>query len=132
VQIRILRASTDREIEAAFTTVAQERIAALAVGASPFFDARRNKIVAPAAYRAVRTTYHFCEFAEAGGLMSYGIDPAATSRQIGVYTGRILKGAKPADLPVMDDVRAGRQSEDREGPRLDDPPVAPTAGASGD
>jgi putative tryptophan/tyrosine transport system substrate-binding protein len=102
VQVRILRASSDREIEAAFTTVAQERIAALAVGAAPFFDTRRNTIVALAAHRAVPTMYHFREFAEAGGLMSYGIDPADTSRQIGVYTGRILKGAKPADLPVME------------------------------
>jgi putative ABC transport system substrate-binding protein len=102
VQVRILRASSDREIEAAFTTVAQERIAALAVGAAPFFDTRRDKIVALAAHRGVPTMYHFREFAEAGGLMSYGIDPADTSRQIGVYTGRILKGAKPADLPVME------------------------------
>ena len=102
MQIRVLRASTDREIEAAFSTVAQERISALAVGASPFFDTRRNKIVALAAHYAVPTTYHFREFAEAGGLMSYGIDPADTSRQTGVYTGQILKGAKPADLPVME------------------------------
>ncbi len=102
LQIRILRASTDREIEAAFSAVAQERISALAVGASPFFDTRRNKIVALAAHYAVPTTYHFREFAEAGGLMSYGIDPADTSRQTGVYAGRILKGAKAADLPVME------------------------------
>jgi ABC-type uncharacterized transport system substrate-binding protein len=72
LQIHVLRANTDREIEAAFETVAQHRIAALAVAASPFFDTRRDKLVALAARHAVPTMYHFREFAAAGGLMSYG------------------------------------------------------------
>jgi putative ABC transport system substrate-binding protein len=101
VQIHVLRASTDREIEAAFETVAQQRIAALAVAADPFFDTRRDKLVALAARHAVPTMYHFREFAAAGGLVSYGANIPGVYRQIGVYTGRILKGEKPADLPVM-------------------------------
>ena len=101
LQIHVLRANTDREIEAAFETVAQQHIAALAVAAGPFFDTRREKLVALAARHAVPTMYHFREFAAAGGLVSYGIDPLDTYRQVGVYAGRILKGANPADLPVL-------------------------------
>jgi putative ABC transport system substrate-binding protein len=100
LQIHVLRANTDREIEAAFETVAQHRIA-VAVAASPFFDTRRDTLVALAARHAVPTMYHFREFAAAGGLVSYGIDPIDAYRQVGVYAGRILKGAKPADLPVL-------------------------------
>src|SRR5262249_52750253 len=101
LHIHILRANTDREIEAAFETVAQGHIGALAVAASPFFDTRRDTLVALAARYAVPTMYHFREFAAAGGLMSYGIDPVDAYRQVGVYGGRILKGANPADLPVL-------------------------------
>jgi ABC-type uncharacterized transport system substrate-binding protein len=101
VQIHVLRASTDGEIEVAFETVAQERVAALAVAADPFFDTRRDKLVALAARHAVPTMYHFREFAGAGGLVSYGANIPDAHRQIGIYTGRILKGEKPADLPVM-------------------------------
>jgi ABC-type uncharacterized transport system substrate-binding protein len=101
VQIHVLRASTDGEIEVAFETVAQERVAALAVAADPFFDTRRDKLVALAARHAVPTRYHFREFAGAGGLVSYGANIPDAHRQIGIYTGRILKGEKPADLPVM-------------------------------
>jgi len=101
LQIHVLRANTDREIEAAFETVAQHRIAALAVAASPFLDTRRNTLVALAARHAVPTMYHFREFAAAGGLVSYGIDPVDAYRQVGIYAGRILKGEKPGDLPVM-------------------------------
>jgi putative tryptophan/tyrosine transport system substrate-binding protein len=101
VHIHVLRANTNSEIEAAFETVAQDRIGALAVAASPFFDTRRDTLVALAARHAVPTMYHFREFAAAGGLMSYGIDPVDAYRQVGVYAGRILKGAKPADLPVL-------------------------------
>jgi putative tryptophan/tyrosine transport system substrate-binding protein len=101
VQIFVLPASDDREVEAVFETVAQQRIPALAVGADPFFDTRRDKLVALAARHAVPAMYHFREFATAGGLMSYGIDISEVWRQVGVYAGRILKGAKPADLPVL-------------------------------
>lgn len=101
LRIHILRATTDHDIDAAFETVAQQRIAALAVAADPFFDTRRNKLVALAASHAVPTMYHFREFAAAGGLMSYGTNIADVHHQIGVYAARILKGAKPADLPVL-------------------------------
>ncbi len=101
LQIHVLRASTDREIEAAFESVAQHTILALAVSADPFFDTRRDKIVASAARYAVPAMYPFRDYAVAGGLMSYGIDLPEVYRQVGVYAGRVLKGAKPADLPVM-------------------------------
>jgi putative tryptophan/tyrosine transport system substrate-binding protein len=101
LQIHVLRASTDSELDAAFETVTQQRIAALAVTADPFFDTRRDKLVALATSHAVPTIYQFREYAVAGGLMSYGIDSIDVYRQAGVYTGRVLKGANPADLPVM-------------------------------
>jgi putative tryptophan/tyrosine transport system substrate-binding protein len=101
LKIHVLRAATDREIDAAFETVAREHIAAITVAADPFFDTRRDKLVALAARHAVPTMYHFREFAAAGGLMSYGIDNRDVYRQIGVYAGQILRGAKPANLPVL-------------------------------
>jgi putative tryptophan/tyrosine transport system substrate-binding protein len=101
LRIHVLRADTDREIERAFEIVAEQRIAALAVAASPLFDTHSDRLVALAASRAVPTIFHFREYAVAGGLMSYGIDIADVQRQLGVYTGQILKGAKPADLPVL-------------------------------
>src|SRR5262245_46735714 len=101
LQIHALRANIDREIEVAFETVASQRIAALAVAASPFFTTRRDKVVALAARHAVPTMYTAREYAVDGGLMSYGIDVPDVYRQIGLYAARILKGEKPADLPVM-------------------------------
>ena len=101
LQIHALRANIDREIEVAFATVASQRIAALAVAASPFFTTRRDKVVALAARHAVPTMYTAREYAVDGGLMSYGIDVPDVYRQIGLYAARILKGAKPADLPVL-------------------------------
>jgi putative ABC transport system substrate-binding protein len=101
IDIRVLRARSDREIEAAFESVAQQRIAAILVGSDPFFDSRRDQLVALAARQMVPTLYHFREFAAAGGLVSYGVDISDSHRQMGIYVGRILKGAKPADLPVM-------------------------------
>jgi putative ABC transport system substrate-binding protein len=102
LKIDILRASNDREIDAAFASVPQRKIAALQVAADPFFDTRRVKIVALAAQHKLPTIYQFREFVVGGGLMSYGIDFADLYRQAGVYTGRILKGEKPADLPVVE------------------------------
>jgi putative tryptophan/tyrosine transport system substrate-binding protein len=105
LQIHILRASTDHEIDEVFENIAAQRIQALAVAADPFFDTRREKLVALAAYYAVPTMYHFREFAVAGGLVSYGIDASDAYRLVGVYTGRVPKGAKPAELPVMQSIK---------------------------
>jgi putative ABC transport system substrate-binding protein len=101
VQIHVLRASTDQEIDAAFESIGQRRISALLQAADPFFDTRREKLIALGARYAVPTMYHFREFAAANGLMSYGIDILDVYRQAGVYVGRILKGEKPNDLPVV-------------------------------
>jgi putative tryptophan/tyrosine transport system substrate-binding protein len=101
LQVQELRASNDAEIDLAFETVARQRIAALTVVAGPFFDTRRDKLVALAVRRAVPTMYHFREFTVAGGLISYGVDARVTYRQIGVYAGGILKGEKPAELPIL-------------------------------
>ena len=100
-QIRILHASDERELDTAFATVDQLRAAALLVGASPFFNAHRDRIVALAARRAIPVIYEQREFAVAGGLMSYGTSLTDATRQVGVYAGRVLKGEKPADLPVV-------------------------------
>jgi ABC-type uncharacterized transport system substrate-binding protein len=100
LKMRILRTGTDAEIDAAFETIAHERIGALMVTADPFLDTRRDKLVALAARYAVPTGYHFREYAAAGGLLSYGIDLPEVYRQTGSYVARILKGAKAADLPV--------------------------------
>jgi len=100
-KIEILRVSNDRDIDAAFERIAQLKITALQVTADPFFDTRRVKIIALAAQHRLPTIYHFREYAVGGGLMSYGVDFADVYRQVGVYTGRILKGEKPADLPVV-------------------------------
>ena len=101
LQIHALWAGTDREIDAAFENIVQQRIAALAVTAGPFFDTRRDKLVALAAHYAVPTMYQFREYTVAGGLMSYGIDIVDVYRQVAVYVGRILKGEKAAELPVL-------------------------------
>jgi putative ABC transport system substrate-binding protein len=101
LQIRLLNASTSREIEAAFATFVGERPDALFVGSDSFFHSRRVQLAVLAAIHRVPATFPNRDFAEAGGLMSYGASLAEAYRQVGVYTGRILKGAKPADLPVV-------------------------------
>jgi putative tryptophan/tyrosine transport system substrate-binding protein len=101
LQIHVLQASTDSEIDTAFESMAQGRIAALIIGSDPFYDTRRDKLVGLAARNAVPAMYQSREYAAAGGLISYGIDFSESYRQLGVYTGRILKGEKPADLPIV-------------------------------
>jgi len=101
LQIQVLKASTSREIDAAFATFVRERPDAVFVGLDVFFISRRAQLVNLASRHALPATYPLREFAEVGGLMSYGTNIADTFRHIGVYAGRILKGAKPADLPVV-------------------------------
>jgi ABC-type uncharacterized transport system substrate-binding protein len=101
LQIQVLKASTIPEINAVFATVAAARPDALFVGHDPFFNSRRTQLVQLAARYAIPTSYSARDFAEAGGLMSYGANIADAWRQAGLYAGSILKGAKPADLPVV-------------------------------
>jgi len=101
LQLRMLNASTPGEIEAAFASLAGQRPDALLVGGDPFYMARREDIVRFAAHSGLPAVYPFREFTEAGGLVSYGTNIANSYRQAGIYAGRILGGAKPNDLPVM-------------------------------
>src|SRR5262245_16992458 len=101
LQIRVLNADTSREIDTAFATLASERPDALFVGSSSFFNARRVQLAHWATHHRLPATYATRQYVEAGGLMSYGASLIEASRQMGVYAGRILKGAKPADLPVV-------------------------------
>ena len=102
LQIQVLKASTSpREIEAAFAALVRDRADALFVAPGGFFSSRRVQLATLAAHYRVPAAYSLREFVETGGLMSYGTDLLDAWRQVGVYTGQILKGAKPADLPVM-------------------------------
>jgi putative ABC transport system substrate-binding protein len=101
LQIRVLNANTSREIDTAFGTLASERPDALFVGSSTLFNARRVQLAHWATHHRVPATYSARQYVQAGGLMSYGASPTDAYRQVGVYTGRVLKGAKPADLPVV-------------------------------
>jgi putative ABC transport system substrate-binding protein len=101
VQIHILNASTESEIDAAFAALVQRKAGALVVSAAPFFYYRREQLAALAARHAVPAVYASRDYATAGGLISYGTSGPAVFRQVGIYTGKILKGAKPADLPVV-------------------------------
>jgi len=101
LQTHILNASTSREIEAAFAALVREQVDALFVASDIFFDSRRVQLATLAAHYRVPAAYYAREAVEVGGLMSYRTDRADMYRQVGVYTGQILKGAKPADLPVL-------------------------------
>jgi putative tryptophan/tyrosine transport system substrate-binding protein len=101
LQIRVVKASNEREIDAAFASLVQQRADALVSGGGAFLFSQRSQIIALAARHAVPAIYPPREFPAAGGMMSYGASITDAYRQVGVYAGRILKGEKPADLPVM-------------------------------
>jgi putative ABC transport system substrate-binding protein len=101
LRIQALHADTSREINAAFESIERDRPDALFVAGSPYFNGRRVQLVQLAAFHRVPAAYVLREYVESGGLMSYGADLGDALRQIGIYAGRILKGSKPADLPVV-------------------------------
>jgi putative tryptophan/tyrosine transport system substrate-binding protein len=97
----VARASNDKELDAALTSFVHRRVGAVLIAADPYFDTRFDRIITFAAQNRLPAMYHFREFAVAGGLISYGPKITDSYRQAGVYAGRILRGAKPADLPVL-------------------------------
>ena len=101
LQFRVLSAATERDIDTNFESFVQQRADGLILSTDVFFTDRRNQIVALAARHAMPAIYYFREFATAGGLMSYGTRIADANHQAGIYAGRILKGEKPADLPIV-------------------------------
>jgi putative ABC transport system substrate-binding protein len=101
LKVQVLKAGTDRELDAAFVSLVQARTGALLVGGDAFFNNRIERLIELAARHAIPTMYSFREFGVAGGLISYGPSLREIYRQAGLYTGRILKGEKPADLPVI-------------------------------
>src|SRR6516225_678210 len=105
VQLLALRANAESDFDAVFASLIRQRAGALLVCASPFFFSRRQRLLVLAARHAVPAIYEWREFAAAGGLMSYGTNLNDAYRQLGVYAGRILKGEKPADLPVVQSTR---------------------------
>jgi putative ABC transport system substrate-binding protein len=104
-QLVVVRVIAERDFDAAVASLVEQRADALVVGASPFFTSRRNQLVALAARHALPAIYPFRDFAASGGLISYGASATDSYRQAGVYVGRILKGEKPADLPVLQPVK---------------------------
>jgi putative ABC transport system substrate-binding protein len=103
-KITLLNASTSDELKSALATLSDRHSGALLVGGDPFFMVRREQITALVAQQKIPAVYPFREFADAGGLMSYGTNIANAYRQSGIYVGRVLKGAKPADLPVLNPI----------------------------
>ena len=106
LQILMLRASSEREFETAFAILVQQRVGGLVIGTDAFFNSRSRELAALAARHAVPSISQFRGFAAAGGLMSYGATNTDEYHLVGVYTGRILKGEKPADLPVQQATKA--------------------------
>jgi putative ABC transport system substrate-binding protein len=101
IQLHILKAASESEIDVAFAALVELQARALLVGTDPFFDSQRDRLVALAARYAVPAIYAFCDYAAAGGLISYGPSFTAAFHLLGVYVGKILKGERPADLPVQ-------------------------------
>jgi putative ABC transport system substrate-binding protein len=101
IEVVVVQASNSREVEAAFATLVRSLTSALLVGTDPFFFSRRVHLTTLATRHAIPTVYNSREYSEAGGLMSYGTSLVEAHRQIGIYCGRILKGDKPGDLPVV-------------------------------
>jgi putative tryptophan/tyrosine transport system substrate-binding protein len=105
VQMHVLHANNERDFDTAFATLAELRVGALVIGSDPFYNARSKQLAALALRRMLPAIYQYREFAAAGGLLSYGGHVTEPFRQVGAYTGRILAGAKPADLPVVQSTR---------------------------
>jgi len=101
MQLHIAKASKEGDFEAAFASLVQQKVDALVVGTDPFFTSRREQIVALASRYAVPAIYEWQEFAAAGGLVSYGTSLTSLYREVGIYVGKVLKGTKPADLPIQ-------------------------------
>src|SRR5439155_805973 len=101
LQLHVLHASSERDFDTVFATLAQMRAGALVIGNDPFFNSRSEQLATLSVRHAMPTIFQNREFATAGGLMSYGTNLADTYRQVGAYSGRILKGEKPADMPVQ-------------------------------
>src|SRR5262249_43052022 len=101
IRLIVANATAESDFEPAFAQLVLQRPSALMISADPFFHSRRDRIVALAAHHAVPTIYEWRDYTVAGGLMSYGTRLADLYRQAGLYVGRILKGEKPADLPVL-------------------------------
>ena len=101
LQLQVLRASTERDYDAAFATVVQLRTGGLMIGNDAFFSSRLEQLAVMALRHAVPTIFQYREFVAAGGLMSYGVSQTESNHLAGVYTGRILRGERPADLPVQ-------------------------------
>jgi len=101
LELRVLNASTERELDTVFAALVQLKAGALVIGPDTFFNSHIEKIAALAIGHAVPAVYQYRPFVEAGGLLSYGSDEAETYHQVGIYAGRVLKGEKPADLPVV-------------------------------
>jgi putative ABC transport system substrate-binding protein len=105
LRLFVAKANNDQELSAAFESLAQQRVGAVLVTANPYFDTRREQIISLAAQKKLPAFYHFREFATAGGLISYGPRITDGYQQAGIYAGQILKGARPADLPVLQPTR---------------------------